>query len=67
MLENGLGLKQDFQAAMRCYKLPAEKKNPAAYFSIGSMYEQHHGVEQDDIEAIRWYELAAAQGHEEAH
>jgi len=39
MLENGLGLKQDFQAAMRCYKLSAEKKNPAAYLSIEAIYE----------------------------
>lgn len=67
MLENGLGLKQDFQAAMRCYKLSAEKKHSSAQFNIGSMYEQHHGVEQDDIEAINWYKLAASQGHEEAH
>ena len=48
MLENALGVKQDFQAAMRCYKLSAEKKHPAAEFNIGLMYELHRGVEQDD-------------------
>ena len=31
------------------------------------MYENHLGVEKDNAEAARWYKLAAAQGHADAH
>ena len=36
MLENGLGVKQDFQAALRCYKLSAEKNILLLNSTLGS-------------------------------
>ncbi len=30
---------------------------------MGFMYYQGNGVAQDHVEALRWYQLAAAQGH----
>ena len=29
--------------------------------------ENHHGVEQDNAQAVHWYKLAAAHGHVDAH
>jgi len=33
---------------------------------LGVMFENGEGVAQDRAEAIRWYRLAAAQGHSKA-
>jgi hypothetical protein len=30
---------------------------------LGAMFEEGRGVAQDFAEAVRWYQLAAAQGH----
>lgn len=41
--------------------------NPSAYFDLGVIYSTGcNGVENDLIEAHKWFNLAAAQGHEEA-
>jgi len=37
-----------------------------AQFQLGRMYEEGHGVEKSDVEAVRLYHLAAEQGHAEA-
>jgi hypothetical protein len=37
-----------------------------AQFSLGACYEDGTGVPQDDAEAVRWYRLAADQGHAKA-
>ena len=38
----------------------------SAQFNLGLMYDKGEGVPQDDAEAVRWYRLAAEQGHAEA-
>jgi TPR repeat protein len=41
--------------------------NSSAYFDLGVAFSTgSHGVECDLIEAHKWFNLAAAQGHEEA-
>ena len=40
----------------------AEQGDAAAQNSLGVMYDQGRGVPQDDVEAVRWYRRAAAQG-----
>ncbi len=41
--------------------------NISAYFDLGVIYSTgSHGIGHDLIEAHKWFNLAAAQGHEEA-
>ena len=35
-----------------------------ARFSLGPLYDNGDGVPEDDVEAVRWYRLAAEQGHD---
>ena len=44
----------------------AEEGDADAQADLGFMYRQGLGVRQDDAEAVRWYRLAADQGHAEA-
>ena len=40
----------------------AEQGDALAQVNLGHMYRTGQGVPQDDIEAMRWYRLAADQG-----
>ena len=45
----------------------AAKGDVAALFDLGVVYSTgSHGVESDFIEAHKWFNIAAARGHEEA-
>ena len=37
--------------------------NAAAQFNLGVMYHDGQGVPQDYAEAVKWYRIAAEQGH----
>jgi formylglycine-generating enzyme required for sulfatase activity len=37
-----------------------------AQFKLGKRYEKGEGLDQSDVEALKWYEKAAVQGHEQA-
>lgn len=54
---------QDFEAAMKFYKLAAAENHSVAQFRIGLMYYEGQGVPQNYLEAVKWYKLAASQGH----
>ena len=62
MYFEGRGTAQDYEEALRWYRLAAEQRLPAAQHNVGSMYERGLGVTQDHAEALRWYRLAAEQG-----
>jgi len=78
MFESGQGVPQDFNEAIRWYRLAADQKlikaqeklnlllkkaaEPQINLSLGIMFESGQGVPQDFNEAIRWYRLAADQG-----
>ena len=69
---------QDFEAGMAAYKrgdyamalrewLPlAEQGNEKAQALLGGMYYKGHGVQQDDVNAAMWLDLAARQGDQSA-
>ena len=61
---------QDFEEAVRGFRLAVDQGNVAAQSNLGVMYEIGGGVPQDDVEAHMWFNLAAAQslgqGREEA-
>lgn len=40
----------------------AEKGKAEAYYDLGLLYSIGHGVEQDNIEAHKWFNLAAMRG-----
>ena len=40
-----------------------QEKNAAEAFFMGVAFEEGRGVHQSDEEAMRWYQLAADQGH----
>ncbi|KAG0260127.1 hypothetical protein DFQ27_003736 [Actinomortierella ambigua] len=44
----------------------AERGDAEAQFNLGLMYEHGRGVEQSDVEAIKWYTKAANQGNSKA-
>ena len=66
MYEQGKGVPQDYQEAVKWYRLAAAQKNTPAQYSLGLAYEKGQGVPQDYQEAVKWYRLAAAQGNESA-
>jgi hypothetical protein len=55
---------QDYQEAVKWYRLAAAQGYAAAEYSLGVAYDKGQGVPQDYREAVKWYRLAAAQGHE---
>jgi len=61
--EKGLGVPQNYWAAVMWYTLAAEQGNASAQYNLGLMYVEERGVPQDYKTALKWYTLAAAQGH----
>lgn len=63
---SGLGLPQDFDAALKWYNLAAEKGYAVSQFNLAGMYEQGFGVETNLVKAAEWYLKAAERGHAES-
>ncbi len=61
--EDGRGVKQDIQEAIRLYKLSSSKGFSHADYYLGVMYDKARGVERNDVEAREWYQKAAEKGH----
>jgi uncharacterized protein len=55
---------QDYQEAVKWYRLAAAQGYAPAENSLGVAYEKGQGVPQDYHQAVKWYRLAAAQGNE---
>jgi TPR repeat protein len=55
-------LPQDYAEAARFFRKAADQQNPKAQYLLGMCYEKGRGVEQDAVEAKKWYESAAAKG-----
>jgi len=60
--EKGIGVKQDYAAAMQQYKKAAELGVPSAMNNVGLMYKNGLGVKKDEREAANWYLKAANAG-----
>ncbi len=54
--------KGDFEAAFSEFMVLAEGGSARAQHTLGYMYEQGKGVEQDLVSAVTWYRKAAEQG-----
>ena len=53
----------DYEEAFGLWMPLAEEGNSSAQVSIGLMYNQGHGVEENESEAAKWYTLASKQGY----
>lgn len=62
--ENGRGVPQNYQEALKWYRLAARQGYAMAQLRLARMYFYGKGVSQDHIMAYVWSSLAAAQGDE---
>jgi uncharacterized protein len=60
MYEHGLGAPQAYDVAAELYAGAAERGDPSGQYLLGLMYDKGHGVDQDDVLAYKWLNLAAA-------
>lgn len=56
----------EFRTAIEEFNEAARRGDAESQFMLGKIYEQGQGTAQDFAAAHKWYNLAAAQGHEEA-
>ena len=62
----GRGVQQNYEEALKWFRLSAEQRNADAQYVLGGMYYLGDGVEQDYVKAHMWFDLAAAQGNKKA-
>ena len=56
----------DYETALAEWRPLAEAENADGQFGMGLLYGNGYGVELDDFQALKWYVLAAGQGHAKA-
>ncbi len=66
MYDEGKGVAQDNNQALRWYRKAADQGHTSAQYNLGVMYREGKGVAQDDKQAARWYRKAADQGDADA-
>ena len=54
---------EDYATALREWRPLANQGLASAQYNLGVMYDNGRGVPQDDVEAYKWWNLAAAQGN----
>lgn len=59
-------VKKDFEKAFECYEMSAELGSKSSQYNLGVIYEDGEGVEVDLVKALKYYKMAAAQGHPDA-
>ncbi len=59
--EDGNGVPQSDNQAVKWYRAAAEQGNATAQNDLGLMFRSGRGVEQDKAEAVKWYRKAAKQ------
>ena len=57
---------QDYAEAVKWYKLAADQGHTPAQYNLGHCYYYGEGVQSNRSEAIRYLQLAEAQGYENA-
>src|SRR5579871_4636489 len=56
----------DFPIAIRLWRHVADEGHVKAQYNLGVAYARGIGVPQNKSEALKWWKLAAKQGHPEA-
>ena len=57
---------KDYVAALAKLKPAAEKGHKKAQYRVGRCYDKGHGVEENNAEALKWYQKSADQGYYKA-
>ena len=65
MYEDGEGVEQDLEEAVKWYRASAEQNAGAGQWRLGTMYHLGEGVEKDLAEAVNWYRKSAENGNSE--
>jgi TPR repeat protein len=60
------GVTRNAVEAVECFRQAASQNHPAAQSNLGVCYERGDGVAKYEVEAYKWYLLAAAQGDNKA-
>jgi uncharacterized protein len=63
LYDGGLGVVQDYSAAVKWYRLAAENGNALGQNNLADLYLRGEGLRQSYQEAARWFEKAAQQGN----
>ena len=68
MYLRGDGVSQDYQEAVKWYRLSAEQgvRGARAQFHLGTFYEEGLGVPQDYVLAHMWYNLSSSNGYKKS-
>ena len=66
MCDHGVGVPQDYKAAVKWYTLAAEQGDAKAQAVLGLMYANGEGVLQDKVYAHMWFNIAGSNGTEDA-
>ena len=61
--DNGYGVEQNSENAVKWLTLAAEQGDSRAQFKIGCAFDFGKGAEQDNEQAVKWYKLSAEQEH----
>ena len=59
---DGDGVTQDYNEAVKWYRLAADLGDAEAQNKLGRMYASGEGVKRDYLEALKWFRLSANQG-----
>jgi hypothetical protein len=65
-LEGSYHVEKDYYMAMKWLEKAAAKGEPDAQYFLGNMYRKGLGVNKSSAEAVKWFRLAAKQGHKKA-
>lgn len=57
---------KDYTAALAKLLPAAKKGHKKAQYRVGRCYDKGHGVEEDNVEAVKWYSKSADQGYYKA-
>jgi len=57
---------KDYVAALAKLRPAAEKGHKKAQYRMGRCYDKGHGVEENNEEALKWYQKSADQGYYKA-
>ena len=66
MYGEGKGVPQDYQEAMKWYRMAAQRGVALAQHELGMMHMQGKGVIQDQVRAHMWFSIAGEKGNRRA-
>ncbi|MBU5616205.1 SEL1-like repeat protein [Psychrobacter sp. TAE2020] len=58
MYEEGEGISQDYNMAMKWYQDSADQDDADAQYRIGVLYAQGKGISKNKLQAQQWYQVA---------